>query len=529
MALTKITPQMFDTSAAGHDFNIDNGTFVVDASANRVGIGTSSPSEKLDVDGIIQINRTGDHPAIRFLEGGTTRGYIGSADWAVTGGGTADFGISSGSSGNLLLGTNAGVERMRIASDGTIQIPNQNAINELQFTGTEHTNIYSSTTAGMDVGTTGSGYLRFLTNNVERIRITSAGNVGIGTSSPNTTLTLSDGTDEFDFGVTTNQLMIKAVTSDGADDQRILIDAGNGGQSSARGAYIALSGNEASAEAGKIIYQTGNVTGASHVFRKAGGNDAATIDSSGNVGIGTSSPNAVVTINKGAGSSSPTTFSPSNSYLQLGTTDYNSSGSVYAIGFGYSGGASHSPAYLGFQLTSVGSYTKGDLVFRTRDSTDDVATTERMRINSEGHVTAPYNPAFRAYLSTEQTSNGVVSSGWSDSGLTLGRSYDRDGDFNTSNGRFTAPVDGVYLFSIMWDSNASQAGFDLVVNGATGYNVRWEPTGRTDDAWESKHYSAHVKLDKDDYVQIVIRHASGSYPVHMGGGYWGHFAGCLIS
>ena len=106
--------------------------------------------------------------------------------------------------------------------------------------------------------------------------------IGIGNASPNTTLTLSDGTDEFDFGVTTNQLMIKSVTSDGSDDQRIIIDAGNGGQSSTRGAYIALSGNEASSEAGKAIYQTGNVSGSSHVFRISGGSDALTIDSSGN-------------------------------------------------------------------------------------------------------------------------------------------------------------------------------------------------------------------------------------------------------
>ena len=44
---------MFDTSAAGHDFNIDNGTFVVDASANRVGIGTTTPSTLLDVNGVL--------------------------------------------------------------------------------------------------------------------------------------------------------------------------------------------------------------------------------------------------------------------------------------------------------------------------------------------------------------------------------------------------------------------------------------------------------------------------------------------
>ena len=40
---------MFDTSAAGHDFNIDNGTFVVDASANRVGIGITTPTTKFHI------------------------------------------------------------------------------------------------------------------------------------------------------------------------------------------------------------------------------------------------------------------------------------------------------------------------------------------------------------------------------------------------------------------------------------------------------------------------------------------------
>ena len=51
MALTKITPQMFVTSAPAHDLNVDNDTFVVDGSASRVGIGTATPSTLLDVNG----------------------------------------------------------------------------------------------------------------------------------------------------------------------------------------------------------------------------------------------------------------------------------------------------------------------------------------------------------------------------------------------------------------------------------------------------------------------------------------------
>ena len=566
MALTKITPQMFDTSAAGHDFNIDNGTFVVDASANRVGIGTSSPSEKLDVDGIIQINRTGDHPAIRFLEGGTTRGYIGSADWAVTGGGTADFGISSGSSGNLLLGTNAGVERMRIASDGTIQIPNQNAINELQFTGTEHTNIYSSTTAGMDIGTTGSGYLRFLTNNVERIRILSNGRVGIGTganvdyklhleesdttpvylSTQNSAGALLVGNNSEGNSYVSAQTSGKPLLLETENTERMRINA--------RGALVfnPSSGTEVNnsivAHTNNYMYMFGNTDGLI-LQNNIVGDARILIDDANTMRFQTSSAERMRITSAGAvaiGRTSsitaaclelqpPAQISDFSSYiLNIGGDEADDAvGTKSGIGFGYTSSArTAAPATIGYETQATTGGTYGDLYFATRQGDGTGQPTVRMRINNDGHVTAPYNPAFRAYLSTEQTSNGLVSSGWSDSGLAEGRTYDRDGDFNTSTGRFTAPVDGIYLFSVMWDSNASQAGFDLLVNptnAGNGFHVRWEPTGRSDNAWESRHFSTHIKLDKDDYVMLGIRHASGSYPVHMGGGYWGHFAGCLIS
>ena len=184
--------------------------------------------------------------------------------------------------------------------------------------------------------------------------------VGIGTSSPNTTLTLSDGTDEFDFGVTANQLIIKSVTSDGSDDQRIIIDAGNGGLSSTRGAYIALSGNEASIEAGKSIYQMGNVAGSSHVFRKAGGNDAVTIDSDGNVGIGTDSPTAVLHAKN--------------------TIDTNAASGTGV--FRLQGGVSLYSGYIGFDASTMSIGTNNG----TRGLSFAAGGSERMRIDSSGNV-----------------------------------------------------------------------------------------------------------------------------------------------
>jgi len=47
------------SAAPSTDFNVDNGVLVVDASENRVGIGTASPSTTLDVNGSIKIADTG--------------------------------------------------------------------------------------------------------------------------------------------------------------------------------------------------------------------------------------------------------------------------------------------------------------------------------------------------------------------------------------------------------------------------------------------------------------------------------------
>jgi len=83
-------------------------------------------------------------------------------------------------SGNLGIGTTSPGAKLHVA--GTVIIDNANATNELTFTGTDFTNVLSASTGGFQLGTTGAGYLAFLTSNTERARITSGGDLLVGTT-----------------------------------------------------------------------------------------------------------------------------------------------------------------------------------------------------------------------------------------------------------------------------------------------------------------------------------------------------------
>ena len=191
MALTKITPQMFDTSATAHDLNVDNGTFVVDASANRVGIGTASPSIKFHssetggstIAGLFQTNQTDSY--ISFQASGTTNnssvriGAVGD-DLRAFVNGAFRFAITSAGNVGVGNGLIAPSTEFHVKGVGTVAT----------FEGTGGTGFISikdsddSTQAfiGVDAGvlkfqTSGSSYS-------DKLVITPAGNVGIGTATP---------------------------------------------------------------------------------------------------------------------------------------------------------------------------------------------------------------------------------------------------------------------------------------------------------------------------------------------------------
>ena len=74
--------------------------------------------------------------------------------------------------------------------------------------------------------------------------------------------------------------------------------------------------------------------------------------------------------------------------------------------------------------------------------------TERMRINSAGIVTQPYHPVFHVGRGAGNVA-GATTVVWNVIFTNVGSYY------NDSNGRFTAPVAGVYYFafSVMSDGD----------------------------------------------------------------------------
>jgi len=109
----------------------------------------------------------------------------------------------------------------------------------------------------------------------------------------------------------------------------------------------------------------------------------------------------------------------------------------------------------------------------TNALTTTVNTATAMTIDSSGAVTTPLNPSFRAYQST----NTDYANGHTVFSSNITENFDTNSDF--SNGTFTAPVTGIYLFQMsIYDHNASDD--TLYDMGLTTSNRghRWGDRGR---------------------------------------------------
>ena len=230
-------------------------------------------------------------------------------------------------------------------------------------------------------------------------------------------------------------------------------------------------------------------------------------------------PNEVITVsgsNVGIGTSSPATKLQIDANSNA-TTDYPLTINNSANNYGFQVGAyGLSNRTYGASSISYDFDIGGAAIFKTNNA-------ERMRIDSSGRVTMPYQPSFK------------VAANYSVPTLIAGAalSYtvvEYDVGNNFANSRFTAPVAGVYHFdvSVFVSTVVSGSGFSYIVLLKNGSIIAPYSHSDTNNitSYDTLSLSRTVQLAANDYVQVYVFN-DPNHRVYNSTSY-NHFSGHLI-
>jgi hypothetical protein len=133
--------------------------------------------------------------------------------------------------------------------------------------------------------------------------------------------------------------------------------------------------------------------------------------------------------------------------------------------------------------------------------------TEAMRLDSGGRVTMPFQPSFSVFdLTFPSGTSGVGTGGNVVSNIG---SY-----YNSSNGRFTAPVAGSYLFNLSVQAfnsgSTTYVNVALLVNASTSYGNFVTGYGGTYNNHTQVTGSVILYLNANDYAQIFVNYGARS-------------------
>ena len=144
-------------------------------------------------------------------------------------------------------------------------------------------------------------------------------------------------------------------------------------------------------------------------------------------------------------------------------------------------------------------------------------------IDRDGRITKPNQPSCMAFNPNGQMIAGGATAAFSSTRFNIGSHY------NTSNGRFTAPIAGRYLvaYSGLHDyQGQSQAGFSIQLNGSdfNGGEAYDDIYGSSDNHQCQLAKTLILNMSVNDYVSIYVR--SSGTRIHQR---YGSFSVCLLT